>query len=605
MPIFEIQTPDGRAFEVDAPDQAAAIGAMSSFGSRPAQTPSPDEDPYDRSTILPLSRNKQTGEIDFTVPGILKGIYESGKSAVTAPGRAMSGELQVMGPDGHATPEAIKEGLNMSVWATPAPAMRYKFAPRPKAPLTKPEGLGVAEAAARQGIEIPRAAISDKTAVQQAGKTVANIPIAGTPLRQASSKAIGQLDDAARAVEQGYGTGSAATAGSMVRSDVAGYAKSILPEKVSSKYKAVDKLVQPNVVTPLTKTRRVAAEILVKRQNAKIPGESKAVKMIEEAANSPQGLNYDGLKDLRTAVGELMDNPQALAQANMSGAEVKRIYSALTDDLRNAVLRGGGDKALKAWESANAFAAKTSSERKALQKVIGRDRSDEAIFESLQKMAGSSSRADIAKLAQARAAVSKESWDELSSAVIARMGRDVDGNFTPDRFLTAYGKLSENGKAVLFKTTGKKNLAKSLDDIAEVSRRFKQLNQFANPSGTAQSAIQYAMGAGAVVDPVSTLTTMAGGRVAAKLLSKPMTAEKVAAWAKAYEQAALKPTPASRALLEDRTKTLTALITAERGVAAPLLHSPNKAIADPEYADPRGGEEIEGSGPSQYDPFTI
>lgn len=563
------------------------------------------EDPYDRSMMFPISWNKKTNQPEFAVPGLIKGLWESGKAAVTAPGRALSGELQVRGPDGHTTPEAVQEGLNMAMWSTPPTPGKLQWAPRTTATKPKPEGLAVAEAATRQGVELPKAVVSDKTSVQQIGKTVANIPVAGTPLRKASEKAIGQLDDAAKTVERGYGTGSPSSAGSMVRDDITDYASNILSERVGARYDAVDKLVQPNVVTQLSKTKQVADDILARRQNAMLPGDSKAVETIRAAASSPQGLNYEGIKDLRTSIGEMM-KPQNLSSSGMSEAELKRIYGALTDDLKSAVQRGGGENALKAWEGANQFAASVAKERKALQKVLGQSqpKSDEAVFDTLYKMAGSASRADISTLAKARQAVSKESWDEMSSAVLSQMGRDADGKFSPDRFLTAYGKLSEGGKKILFSTTEKKDLAKSLDDIAMVSRRFKQLNQFANPSGTAQSIFSGGLVGGGVAAPMTTLSSVAGGRIAASLLAKPVTAKKVADWAKAYEAAVSKPSPSTKALLEQRTKALTTIIAAERGGAAslPILNNSSKAVADDGKSDPNGKENKQESKP-YYIPY--
>ncbi len=42
MPIFEIQHPDGRSFEVDAPDMQAAVGAISSLGGAPQRSSATD-----------------------------------------------------------------------------------------------------------------------------------------------------------------------------------------------------------------------------------------------------------------------------------------------------------------------------------------------------------------------------------------------------------------------------------------------------------------------------------------------------------------------------------------------------------------------------------
>lgn len=95
--------------------------AMASARARAAEQGSPEggEGTFQRSTILPLGKDTATGEISFAVPGLVKDAWEGISSAVTAPGRAMSGELQVMGPDGHVTPEAIAEGANFATVVSP------------------------------------------------------------------------------------------------------------------------------------------------------------------------------------------------------------------------------------------------------------------------------------------------------------------------------------------------------------------------------------------------------------------------------------------------------------------------------------------------------
>lgn len=547
------------------------------------------EQGFERATILPLGKDKATGEISLAVPGLLKGLFESGVQAVTAPGRAMSGDLQVMGADGHVSPEAIQEGINFAGWASPAsPASglakaAVKVPPQP-APLG--EGQQAALAAQRLGVDLPRAAASDRTAVQQMGKALTNVPIGGTPLRKASETAINQLDDAAMRVQQGFGSGDIAKAGALARQGVKDYSANTLDDLVSKKYAVVDDLVKPDVTAPLNATKGRVTSLLASRQSAALPSEGSAAAIVKQAIERPEGLTYEGVKRLRTEVGQMLKNPQ-MAPAGTSQDELRALYGSLSDDLRTVVKTAGGDKAVKAFEEANTFAAKTIEEQKILDKIIG-PQSDEGLFSSIQAMAGSNSRANIQSLMRVRKAVSPETWGEISSAVISKMGRDADGNFTPDRFLTAYGKLSENGKTLLFRGGGKKELASSLDDIATVSRRFKQLNQFANPSGTAQNLIGGAIPLGLWVEPTSLISSVASSRVLSSVMAKPTSAKKLAEWAKAYEKVATQPTPANTNMLGVRAKVLALAVANDAGnpglfdsLVAPLS-IPQKVKAGPE-----------------------
>jgi len=574
MPAEQIRGLIASKFPEVVPEEAPAAqespesqGLLSELSGMTQRLPE-QANQWERATILPIAKNAATGALSPAVPGLLTGAAESGAQAITAPYRAYTGDLQVTDAAGNITPEAIGEGMNAAFWMSPAsPASRMAGATKTVV-RQKPEGMQVAEAAQRLGVDLPRAVTTDRAAVQQLGKTLTNVPLGGTPLRKASEKAITQLDDAALRVQQGYGSGSVASAGSAAREGITAHAKDVIPGKVGTRYDAVDKLVSPNVVTPLSETARVAGDILARRENAKIAGNSEAVRLVQRAVEAKDGLNYEGIKNLRTAVGEFIEDPARVAASGMSSKELKSIYGALTDDLRTAVQRSGGDEALSAFEKANTFAAKKFSERADLQKVLGKQTSDEGLFSKIEAMAGSTSRADQNGLMKVRGAVGKEAWDEISSAVVSKMGRDADGKFSPDRFLTTYGKMSKTGKHMLFKTTGKDDLASSLDDLATVSRRFKQLNQFANPSGTAQSAITGAGAYAAVAAPMTTIGTVAGSHVLSRILAKPVAARKLANWATAYEQAVVNPSVKTSALLKARAEVLGIELAAEAGSPA-------------------------------------
>lgn len=555
MPI--VRMPDGAQVQFPddmAPDQIKNMIASKFPEVSQPVTAEPAQDTFQRATLLPLGKDSATGEVSMAVPGLIKGAWESARDAFTAPGRAMSGELQVMGPDGNVTQDAIAEGLNFAQWASPASvASGMKMIPA-KGVTPKPEGLVAAEAADRLGIALPRAVTTDSTAIHQSAKGLSNVPFASTPLRKASENAINQLDDAARAAQQAYGSGSVARAGSLAREDISKYATDTLKGAVKSKYDAVDALITQNVVQPLTSTMKVANDIAARRQNMKASSPSRAVRLVQNALNDPQGLNYQGVKDLRSSIGELLDDPMRLSASGMDASELKQIYGGLSDDLRGVVAKAGGKEASAAFDEANSFAAKIAGEREALDRIVGKQTSDEGLFSKIQAMAGSNSRADIQNLLRAKKATSKETWSEIASAVLSDMGRDVKtGNFSPDRFLTAYGKISDNGKKVLF---GGEEHARALDDIAAVSKRFNYMNQYANPSGTAQNVLGPALAVSAISAPVSTISSLVGGRVTSSMLAKPMSAEKLAKWAKAYEEAAIKPGVQTSSMLQARAKVL-------------------------------------------------
>lgn len=83
-----------------------------------AETTNEPEDPRAvwSGAILPISEDQYGNTFFDSNAGIIGGL----KRAITGPGRALSGELEVMGPDGNVSMEAIGEGLNFAGAFTPA-----------------------------------------------------------------------------------------------------------------------------------------------------------------------------------------------------------------------------------------------------------------------------------------------------------------------------------------------------------------------------------------------------------------------------------------------------------------------------------------------------
>jgi hypothetical protein len=463
--------------------------------------------------------------------------------------------------------------------ATPGIGLTGK-APAPSIAPTKTLGPGqeVAAAADRLSqtgapVQIPRAITSDNMAVQQAGVGTANIPVAGTPLVKAAERAIDQVGTKADEVAQGFGGASpVAGAGETARSSIKDWITGESAKTSGDLYKKVDTLVNPDVKTPLDATRNVVAEIAAKRDAAALPS-GKATDAVLEAVQRADGLTYEGVKTLRTNVGEMLKN--GILPEGVSGSEMKQIYGGLSKDLEASVSAAGGPRASAAFDRANKYYSLVSDRRESLAKIIGADGNApaETVFGRLEAMAGSTARADAAKLAQARKAIGPDDWNEVASTIVSRLGRDVEGNFSPQRFITAYGKLSDAGKNVLFRSTGKSDLASHLDDIATVSSRFKELQKFANPSGTARNSLWAGLGGGLVAAPLTTLTTVLGGRAVAMALARPASAASIAKLAKAQQAVVVAPSATKIAAYSLAARNLISTLGAKNVTPADFLRS--------------------------------
>lgn len=409
-------------------------------------------------------------------------------------------------------------------------------------------------------------------AAQRVAGAVRNIPIAGDPLIAATGKTVEQLGDKAREIAAGYGGGTVAGSGDAAKIAINQYVTGTSKARASKLYDAVDDLVDNSVLAPLIKTQQTVAKLLARRGEAALPPGG-AIDQLSEAL-SRDGMTYQGLKTLRTNVGE--DVNRSILPQGMSQGDLKQIYGALSEDLKNAVGLAGGAKASAAFSRANKYYELVSGRREALAKIVGvaGDAPAERVFDRLTAMASGSSRADINGLVQARKAIGAEDWNDFVSGVVAQMGRSPasrgapetlqGADFSPERFLTAYNKLSDAGRNVLFRSGGRGDLADSLKDIATVASKFRELQKFSNPSGTAQNTIGAATGASAVtpifygdfLTPLAVVGSVVGGRTLANILAKPAAAASVADFSKKYESALRLPSPAKVVLLEISSRNL-------------------------------------------------
>ena len=419
-------------------------------------------------------------------------------------------------------------GAGMTKLATPVRAAK---------PLTAADE--VAAASGRLGVPIPRAAVTESLPTQQIAGALKEIPVVGTPLVKASKNALEGLDTASRDTAAAYGSTEPLTAGEAATEGIKNWITGKSSDVAKRMYDRVDDLVDPDHVRPLHATQNVVSDIMAKRANARIGGTSRAVDEVRDAIADPDGLNYSGIKDLRTHLRDM--TPDEMVAKGISQAEAKRIYGGLTEDMRGTVLDAGGPDGLSAFDKANHVYDLIAAKRGDLSKIIGvkADAAPEDVFKRVLAKASSKGGADYQALVQARRAMGPDSWNEVTSAAVNQMGRAApEADFSGDRFVTAWNNLSPNGKKVLFNSTGRDDLAQSIDDIMTLSKSHKQLMRYGNPSGTGRVGALTAAAAAAWAAPLTTLATAVGGRITAGVLASPVAAKSAATWSKAYAAAA-------------------------------------------------------------------
>lgn len=411
-----------------------------------------------------------------------------------------------------------------------------KATPDAQAALAASRNQEIARAADRLGVTVPRAAATNPTVVGNAARGTAGaiqaMPIIGAPLQRASQEAVEQIDDLGTQIANAYAPGvTREAAGQTIKEAGQAWVGPGSRAVADRLYGSVERAIPEGSMFNLGNTRRIAQQIQAQDIAAASNKSAPALARVAEALNRPDGLTFAGLRELRTELGQAIDDTM-LSGAGTARPALERLYGALSDDIATGVRQYGGQQGTQAWERANGIFRQIAERREQIAKVIGKNdaaKSPEAIVETMIGMAGSSGKADVQRLLALRRATGADAWDELSSAAIGRLGQGRDGNFNPIDFLKNYQKLSDNGRQVLFGSTGQGNLRQALDDLATVSNAYRDM-QGAIARGSAPTNTALALGGfgyGAGVLPALALALK--GNLFARIMAQPVRVRQVTA----------------------------------------------------------------------------
>ena len=418
-------------------------------------------------------------------------------------------------------------------------------------------------AAERLGVDLPYYAVTDSPALQRATKVSESVPFAGEPVTAARERAVAQIEDAVDAL---IPSTTKEDAGRKIGEGLKDWMTSGVREKAKKAYDEVATLFEnPNATKPLDNTRNAVADIMSKRVGAKLEGTTPAIDLVLPAVKSGEGLTYEGAKTLYTELRQLRSENMV---KGIEDVNVDRLYNALKKDVLDIAEEAGGEPARFFLQKADRQYQQMSLMREQLAKIVGKKAeavSDEQIFNRLlgaSKEGGSANN----KLVQRAITVMKpEQLKAFQAGILAKMGRDADGTFSPNRWLGPSGinSLSPRAKAMIFKDEPK--LLQALNDVTTVSERFKNLNKFGNPSGTSQGIFGGLSVTAGIMHPVKTLAAIAGANGFTRIMSKPATAQGFADWARRYENFVRNPTEQSGKLAYRAGQELNRMIASNVG----------------------------------------
>jgi len=248
---------------------------------------------------------------------------------------------------------------------------------------------------------------------------------------------------------------------------------------------------QPIKVDNFARVLREAGSPVKGMEELSVTLGAKDPKLIQAATNLDDillrgngAVPYESLRQMRSAIGEKLTNPQFFD--DISRQTYKKLYAALSEDIRIAARTAGVETAFN--DANKIFSGGAELLEKTLKTVGGK-----TIAEDAYAAAISNAQRGPTKLKALKATLSPEQFDDFRAVVVGGLGKNKQGHFTPDLFLSHYDGLNPASKDVLFGTSG--GLRKNLDTVAEAATMMKKVaSQYANPPETAKSIGLIAMG---------------------------------------------------------------------------------------------------------------
>ena len=424
-----------------------------------------------------------------------------------------------------------------------------KIMPGPAAPSGTPSAADIVAATERLSsrgapLQVPKIVASNDPLLETLGGLAKGLPGVGTPLTKSAEKTTEQIGTKIGELSQGQNRlFSGETAKDALTDWIGPRSKKI----VSDAYDKVDNLLTNPAMQPLDATRKVAQSVQDEMNKVqKVLGNDPAVNLLMNAITDPNGLSYQGIKGLRTRIGQMLDDPSEIYKD--AAPSLRQLYGGLTEDLKTVIEKSGGSRAVKEFEKANALNGEIQRQREALVAITGAketSKSGDVIFDRLLKMAGSSGNTDIPTLILARNAMTPQEWQSVSRGIIDNLSINKTTNaFDPASLFRQYAKLSNEGKNILFgpASASTYGVRHAMDDLATVGTRLDRLKSI---SSKQDPGTRNLLSAGELIalafHPIKVITGGMSGRAFSSAMAQPATAQSVANWAKAYAVLGSKP----------------------------------------------------------------
>lgn len=415
-------------------------------------------------------------------------------------------------------------------------------------------------------VQVPKIIASENEPLLGLSSLAKDVPFVGSPLNRAGQKLEQQIQAKVGDISQGE---TRSSAGVVAKDELEKWIGTGSKKIVSDAYDAVDPLIKTPALQPLDATRKVAQTVQDElNKSQKILGEDPAVSKLMNAITDPNGLDYQGIKGLRTRIGQMIDDPSDIYKE--AAPSLRRLYGALTEDLKAVISKSGGKPALNAFDKANSLNKDIAAQREALLKITGQkttSRSGDQIFDTLIKYAGSKGGTDVPKLLLAKQNLPPEAWETIALGAVDHLALNKTTNaFDPAAMFRQYGQLSTQGKEALFGGVGEP-LRQALDDLATIGSRIDRISALSAKQGVGERKLLTAAELLSLAfNPVKTTVGITAGRMFASAMAEPATAQSVNNWAKAYSVLGSKPSSVTANAFVKATQNLSTEVGGRYGL---------------------------------------
>lgn len=185
-------------------------------------------------------------------------------------------------------------------------------------------------------------------------------------------------------------------------------------------------------------------------------------------------MTFDQLKQARTFIGQQAADTDDKVLKN----HLNDLYSSLTADME-ATAKASGDDALQAFRKANNqfkrhISLETGFGKGSDASTVLSKNSDDVLNWAISGAKNGGDRIAAVRRQVVKTENGQQAWNDVTSGVIDRLGRNSAEDFDPGKFMREWKKLSPESKKAMFHGTNQKQYADDLDRLSRIAENWTQ-----------------------------------------------------------------------------------------------------------------------------------